>query len=196
MNPAVEVQTGGPAPGFQARDAPSPCGWAPSAAGSCASWGGLAAGHPLLTSPLREGAPPSRRPLRSLYLAARLGSALGVGKEACRPWGQRGDSKAGGRGQGQAGGCRTRREGQGGQAAGTEAKHSCLICLPPRAGGLGPRTRLRGPGCTWDRAGLVRGRKQRPRPRAESFTSEIKPAGPDGVGWDAQAKTQSWGSRG
>lgn len=50
MNPAVEVQTGGPAPGFQARDAPSPCGWAPSAAGSCASWGGLAVGHPPLTS--------------------------------------------------------------------------------------------------------------------------------------------------
>lgn len=174
MNPAVEVQTGGPAPGFQARDAPSPCGWAPSAAGSCASWGGLAAGHPPLTSLAKpEGTltTPGRSPAITQASALTLfGSALGVGKEACRPWGQRGDSKAGGRGQGEAGGCRMRREGQGGQAAGTEAKRSCLVCLPPRAGGLGPRTRLRGPGCTWDRAGLVRGRKQRPRPRAESFT--------------------------
>lgn len=178
MNPAVEVQTGGPAPGFQARDAPSPCGWAPSAAGSCASWGGLAAGHPPLTSLAKpEGTltTPGRSPAITQASALTLfGRSFGLsprgGQRGLQTLGAEGGQQGRREGTGEAGGCRTRREGQGGQAAGTGAKRSCLVCLPPRAGGLGPHTRLRGPGCTWDRAGLVRGRKQRPRPRAESFT--------------------------
>lgn len=109
MNPAVEVQTGGPAPGFQARDAPSPCGWAPSAAGSCASWGGLAAGHPLLTSLAKpEGTltTPGRSPAITQASALTLfGRSFGLSPRG----GQRGLQTLGAEG-GQQG----RREGTGG----------------------------------------------------------------------------------
>lgn len=141
MNLAVKVETRGPTPHFQARDAPSPRGWAPSAADSCASQGAWLRGTPLLTSQARPkgtlttlGRSPAIIQATALTLFGHLfGSALSVGKEGCRRWGAGEDRKAGKRGQGEAGGCRTDGEGQGGQAAETEAKCGCLVCLPHRA---------------------------------------------------------------